>query len=119
MHKAINGCWFQPKKALSLLLMLAAICLNACSKEDDEKTAENEAAAVSGLALNKVSFAELEGWKNEDFAALIEVFAKNCRQIMKIKNNISLLLHLESELCWHLLLCFNRLFFNKLTMVRC
>lgn len=88
MHKAINGCWFQPKKALSLLLMLAAVCLNACSKEEDEQIAEEEAAAVSGLALNKVSFAELEGWKNEDFAALIEVFAKNCRQIMKIKNNL-------------------------------
>lgn len=80
MQKTKIGHWYQQKKALSAVLALFLICLNGCHKD-------LPTASVSGnIKLKKVSFAELSGWENENFAEVIPVFAKNCTQLQKNKN---------------------------------
>ena len=80
MQKAKIGCWFLPKKALSVVCMIAMACgLVGCPKE-------GMPPEVSGnMRLKAVSFDALDGWQSEDFSALIPVFAKNCTQIRKSK----------------------------------
>lgn len=57
-----------------------AVALSSCQKNADESAAEDD------VQLIKVSFSNLSGWENENFAEVIPVFAKNCEQIAKNKN---------------------------------
>ena len=38
------------------------------------------------VTLQKLSFGDLAGWEQENFAEIISVFAKNCRHILNNKN---------------------------------
>lgn len=80
MQKAKTGCWFRPKRTLSFICVcLTALGLAGCQKEA-------VSPEISGdMRLDAVSFDALSGWQNEDFSALIPVFAKNCTQLRKSK----------------------------------
>ncbi len=77
MQKIINGFWFQPKKMPKIIVSLLLILLTGCF----EKSAELPLA--ENVRLEKTSFSALSGWQNEDFASVIEVFAKNCQVILR------------------------------------
>lgn len=78
MLKKMFGFWFQPKKMLKFIyLILPFLALSGCL----EKT--SPVAPTAKITLEKTSFSQLSGWKNEDFAAVIPVMAKNCQMIMK------------------------------------
>ncbi|MBR1825891.1 MAG: murein transglycosylase A [Alphaproteobacteria bacterium] len=80
MQKTKIGFWYQQKRVLKFICALLICGLSACQK--DTQTPE-----ISGdLRLQPVSFSNLPDWNNEDFAAVIPVFAKNCSQIQKSKN---------------------------------
>ena len=68
--------------------MLKFICaaflvcgLASCQK--DSQTSDTS----GNMRLKSVSFDNLADWNNEDFSAVIPVFAKNCAQIQKSKND--------------------------------
>lgn len=81
MQKIINGFWYLPKKALKLVLSVFIILqVSGCFNES--KTPEIQSDAI----VKKVSFSQLEGWDNDDFAEIIPVFAKNCGKVLNNKN---------------------------------
>ena len=80
MQKAKIGCWFLPKKAFNVFCVIVlAYGLVGCQKEGMSPDTSGN------MRLKAVSFDVLDGWQNEDFMALIPVFAKNCTQIQKSK----------------------------------
>ncbi len=81
MQKTLIGFWFLPKKALKILCSGLLICNVVACQKDSQPT------GTTGIPIFKpVSFSHLADWNNEDFSAVIPVFAQNCSQIMKNKN---------------------------------
>ena len=90
MQKTKIGHWYQPRKALSFIFS-ALILFNLSSCHKDSAITD-----VSGnIKLKKTSFNDLNGWNNENFADIINVFAKNCEQINKNQNTYTSAEHLK------------------------
>lgn len=83
MQKTIIGCWFPLKKQLSFIFLTTfLLLLNGCFQEKNEVPTTEKGKVV----LKKVGYSQLSGWKNDDFAEIIPVFAKNCQAVLKNKN---------------------------------
>lgn len=84
MPKTKIGYWFQPKKVLNFIaLIFIFFNLSGCHRE-------SAVTDVSGnVSLKKLSFSDLNGWNDDNFAEIIPVFKKNCTQLYK-KGNIYL-----------------------------
>ena len=83
MQTAINGFWFLPRKTLKFLGGLAVV-LSVVGCSDKEEPAPVE--QLQGLQLSEVSYAKLDGWRDDDLAQIIQTFAHNCEQISKKQN---------------------------------
>ena len=84
MLKQTIGHWFQPKNKLSLsFALILLMVLGGCLKD---KGSDVHPAATGEVKLQKITFDDLSGWKQENFAEIIPVFAKNCRHILNNKN---------------------------------
>lgn len=84
MLKTKIGYWFQPKKVLKFIaLIFIFFNISGCHKESAvTNVSEN-------ISLKKLSFNDLNGWNDDNFAEIIPVFSKNCKQLYK-KGNIYL-----------------------------
>lgn len=81
MQKIINGFWYQPKRALKIILSVFIIAqISGCFKQSSVPDIK------SNIIVNKLSFNQLPDWNKDNFKEIIPVFSKNCTSIIKNKN---------------------------------